>query len=76
MLNRALAKVFGSKHERDTKRLQPVVDAINALEPGIKALSDEQLKAKTVEFRGRFEQGETVDDLLEESFAVVRGRFR
>ena len=72
MLNRALTKVFGSKHERDIKRMQPLVEAINALEPEIQALSDEALKAKTVEFRQQVEQGAALDDLLVPAFAVVR----
>ncbi len=67
-----LTKVFGSKHERDVKRMQPQVDAINQLEPTIEALTDEQLRAKTVEFRQRLAQGETLDDLLVEAFAVTR----
>jgi preprotein translocase subunit SecA len=72
MINQALAKVFGSKHERDIKRMQPVVEAINALEPEIKPLSDDELRAKTVEFRQQLEQGVELDDLLVPAFAVVR----
>ncbi len=72
MINAVLAKVFGTKHERELKRMQPVVAEINALEPEIQKLSDEQLRAKTGEFKGRFESGETLDDLLVEVFAVVR----
>jgi preprotein translocase subunit SecA len=72
MINQALAKVFGSKHERDIKRMQPVVEAINALEPEIEALSDEELRAKTVEFRQQLEQGVELEDLLVPAFAVVR----
>jgi preprotein translocase subunit SecA len=72
MLSRALTKVFGSKHERDVKRLQPRVAAINALEPAVLALSDDQLRAKTAEFRQRLAAGETLDDLLHEAFAVAR----
>ncbi len=72
MLNRALTKVFGSKHERDIKRMQPQVDAINALEPEIKALSDEALRARTAELRQQLKQGSAVDDLLVPAFAVVR----
>ena len=72
MLNRALTKVFGSKHERDIKRMQPLVEAINALEPEIQALSDEALRAKTSEFRQQIEQGTALDDLLVPAFAVVR----
>ena len=67
-----LTKVFGTKHERDIKKLQPIVDQINALEPSIKRLSDEQLRAKTDEFKARLADGQTLDDLLVEAFAVVR----
>jgi preprotein translocase subunit SecA len=72
MLNRALTKVFGSKHERDIKRMQPLVEAINALEPEIQALSDEALKAKTPEYREQIQQGAALDDLLVPAFAVAR----
>ncbi len=72
MINKLLTVVFGSQHERDIKKLAPKVEAINALEPGIKPLSDEQLRAKTVEFRKRLADGETLDDLLVEAFAVAR----
>ncbi|MEE9562719.1 MAG: preprotein translocase subunit SecA, partial [Thermoanaerobaculia bacterium] len=72
MINQALAKVFGSKHERDIKRMQPVVAAINTLEPEIEALSDDELRAKSVEFRRQLEQGVELDDLLIPAFAVVR----
>jgi preprotein translocase subunit SecA len=67
-----LAKVFGTKHERDVKKLQPLVDQINSLEPSLKVLSDEQLRAKTDEFRARLAEGEMLDDLLVEAYAVVR----
>lgn len=59
-------------NERDVKRLMKTVDYINSLEPQFTALSDEQLKAKTVEFRERLEKGETLDDILPEAFATVR----
>ncbi len=72
MINKMLAKVFGTKHDRDIKRMQPTVAAINALEPQIQPLSDQQLRAKTEEFRARVADGETLDDLLVEAFAVVR----
>ena len=72
MLNKVITKVFGNKHERDVKRLQPMVAAINALEPGIRALSDEALRAKTEEFRRELAGGKTLDDLLVPAFAVVR----
>jgi len=72
MLNTALAKLFGTKHERDVKRLGPKVAEINALEPQVKALSDEQLRAKTDEFRAELAAGKPLDDLLVPAFAVVR----
>ncbi len=72
MLNQVLTKVFGSKHERDVKRMLPVVAAINELEAGTMRLSDEELRAKTAEFRERLAQGTTLDDLLVEAFAVAR----
>ena len=67
-----LTKVFGSKNERELKQLQPIVERINALEPKIQALSDEQLKARTAAFKQRLDQGETLDDILPEAFATVR----
>ncbi|HVN82655.1 MAG TPA: preprotein translocase subunit SecA [Terriglobia bacterium] len=72
MVDTVLKKIFGSKYERDLKAAQPIVRLINSLEPTISKLSDEQLKAKTPEFKQRLAQGETLDDLLPEAFAVVR----
>ena len=72
MLENLLAKVFGSKNEREIKRMQPMVAAINDLEPEIQRLSDDQLKAKTADFKQRIDNGESLDDLLAESFAVCR----
>jgi preprotein translocase subunit SecA len=72
MVLNLLTKVFGSQNERELRRLQPVVDQINALEPAIQALSDEELKAQTGIFKQRIEQGETLDDILPEAFATVR----
>src|ERR1700682_2910689 len=72
MLETLLAKVVGTQNERELKRLRPFVGEINALEPTIQTLTDEQLRAKTVEFRARLANGETLDDLLVEAFAVVR----
>src|SRR5438477_8742555 len=72
MLDTLLAKVVGTQNDRELKRLRPIVGQVNALEPTISALSDDQLRAKTVEFRQRLEAGETLDDLLVEAFAVVR----
>jgi preprotein translocase subunit SecA len=67
-----LAKVIGTQNERDLKRLRPLVAAINARESEIEPLSDDQLRGKTAEFRQRLENGEALDDLLPEAFAVVR----
>ncbi len=72
MILNALTKVFGSKNERELKRLQPTVERINALEPEIQAMSDDQLKAQTQMFRARIDQGESLDDILPEAFATVR----
>jgi preprotein translocase subunit SecA len=65
-------KIFGSVNDRIIKSLEPEVAKINALEPEISALSDDQLKAKTVEFKNRLKAGATIDSLLHEAFAVVR----
>ncbi len=67
-----LSKLFGSRNQRLLSRLQPIVDKTNALEEGARALSDEALKAKTEEFRGRLAKGESLDALMPEAFAVVR----
>ncbi|ODR96338.1 preprotein translocase subunit SecA [Methyloceanibacter stevinii] len=65
-------KVFGSSNDRKLKKYDPVVAAINALEPDVSTLSDEALRARTDEFRERLAKGETLDDLLPEAFATVR----
>jgi len=67
-----LTKVFGSKNDREVKRMQPVVDRINALEAGMQAMSDEDLRAQTGRFRERVANGEPLDGLLPEAFAAVR----
>lgn len=72
MIVNAVKKVFGSRNDRIIKKHRKTVAQINALEPEIEALSDEQLAAKTVEFRERLDKGETLDQLLPEAFAVVR----
>src|SRR5919204_5895625 len=66
------SKVFGSSNDRKLKKYGPIVDKINSLEPETAALSDEALRARTVEFRKRLEQGAELDDLLPEAFATVR----
>jgi preprotein translocase subunit SecA len=68
----ALKKVFGTSHEREIKRLRPRVEAINALEAGVAALSDAELKAKTPELKEKLERGATLDDITNEAFAVCR----
>jgi len=72
MVSSFVRKVFGSRNDRQVKKYRKIVNRINALEPEFEGLSDEQLGAKTVEFRGRIEQGETLDNLLPEAFAAVR----
>ncbi len=72
MVQGILRKIFGTKNEREMKRLWPMVERINALEPQISSLNDEQLRAKTPELRNRLEGGEALDDILPEAFALVR----
>ncbi len=72
MLESALAKVFGTKHDREIKKIRPMVAAINDLEPEFKQLSDADLAAKTVEFKQRIANGASLDDVLIEAFAVCR----
>jgi len=67
-----MTKLFGTRSERELKKIAPLVDKIEALADGYKRLTDEELKAKTPEFRQRLENGETLDDLLPEAFAAVR----
>jgi len=67
-----LAKIFGSKNDRELKKLNKTVSKINAFEPTLQALGDAELKGKTTEFKARLAQGETLDALLPEAFAVVR----
>src|SRR5215469_12981429 len=87
LINKLMAKVFGTSNEREIKRLVPLVERINALEPEMKQLSDEQLQAKTDEFRKRIHDRvdsiedteekatalkEVLDEILPEAFAVAR----
>ncbi|MBQ7359591.1 MAG: preprotein translocase subunit SecA [Lachnospiraceae bacterium] len=65
-------KVFGTHSQRELKRIMPLVDQIESLRPEMQALSDEQLRGKTIEFKNRLAKGETLDDLLPEAYAVVR----
>ncbi len=72
MFNRLLTSIFGSRNERQLKQLGAIVKKINALEPRMQALSDEQLQAKTPEFQQRIAKGESLDKILPEAFAVCR----
>jgi preprotein translocase subunit SecA len=72
ILNAVLAKIFGTSHEREVKRLRPKVDSINALGSAMEVLDDEALVAKTVELRQHLAEGKTLDDILPEAFAVCR----
>ncbi len=72
MLAKVFKAIFGSKNDRELKRMGKIVAKINALEPTFEALSDEELKAKTAEFRERHGNGETLNQLLPEAFAAVR----
>lgn len=65
-------KLFGTHSEHELKRIKPLVDKVEALRPTMQALSDEQLRAKTDEYKKRLAEGETLDDLLPEAFATVR----
>ena len=67
-----ITKLFGTRSQRELKKIQPMVDAILALEPEYKALSEEELKGKTEEFKKRYADGETLDSLLPEAFAAIR----
>jgi preprotein translocase subunit SecA len=72
MLDTLVKRFVGSKNDREIKKIQPIVEQVNALEPQISSLTDEQLQAKTPEFKQRIENGELLDDLMPEAFAVVR----
>src|SRR5579872_3459158 len=72
MLAWALKQVFGTSHEREIRRLRPRVEAINAMEPRIAALSDAELRAKAAEFKEKLDRGATLDDITNEAFAVCR----
>jgi preprotein translocase subunit SecA len=72
MIAKLLARIFGTKNERELKKLQPIVNTINSFEPIMQKMADDQLAAKTNEFREQLMQGKTLDDILPEAFAVVR----
>ena len=68
----ALTKIFGTHSDRELKRITPLVDKVESYRDGMKALSDEELRGKTKEYKERLEKGETLDDLLPEAYATVR----
>ncbi len=72
MATNFLAKIFGTSHEREMKRIQPIVEQVNALEEKMKALTDEQLQAQTPKLRERLVKGESLEDILPEAFATCR----
>ncbi len=72
MIGDLIKGIFGSKNERDLKKMGPLIEMINSLEPDFKALSDDRLSAKTGEYKERLSRGETLDDLLPEAFTAVR----
>lgn len=72
IITKIFSRIFGTNNARQLKCLQPIVDQINALEPEIKRLTDEELSKKTDEFKEKLKQGKTLDDILPEAFAVVR----
>jgi len=72
MIGSLIKKIVGSKNERELKRIRPLVYQISQMEAKVSPLSDDQLRAKTSEFKERIERGESVDEILPEAFAVVR----
>ena len=72
MLNKLITKMVGSRNDRLVKKMGKAVQKINDLEASMQALADDELKSKTIEFRQRHENGESLDALLPEAFAVVR----
>ena len=72
MIGTLIKKIVGSKNERELKRIRPIIERINAQESHVRPLADEQLRAKTSKFKERIEQGESLEEILPEAFAVVR----
>ncbi len=72
MITKLVGSIIGTKNERELKRMRKIVEKINAYETSISALSDDELRQKTTEFQGRYQQGESLDKLLPEAFAVCR----
>ena len=72
MITNILAKIMGTRNQRELKKLQPIVEKINAYEPEISALPDHAFPEKTNELRRQLSEGKTLDDILPEAFALVR----
>src|SRR4030065_1143379 len=72
MINNLLKKVFGSKNDREVKRLQPIVDEVASFEPAMKALGDDEFKGLTERFKSDLASGKTIEDIMPEAFAAVR----
>src|SRR5438876_8435610 len=72
MLDTIVKKFVGSKNDREVKKIEPIIQKINSLEPQTSSLSNDQLTDKTSEFKQRLSHGETIEDILPEAFAVVR----
>ncbi|MFQ6672369.1 MAG: preprotein translocase subunit SecA, partial [Candidatus Tectimicrobiota bacterium] len=72
MITQLIRRVVPSKNVRELRRIQPIVEAVGAHEPTMRAMSDEELRAQTARFRQRLDQGAAMDDLLVEAFATVR----
>ncbi|NVO00114.1 MAG: preprotein translocase subunit SecA [Geobacteraceae bacterium] len=72
MFGALLKKIVGSKNDRELKRMWPIVEKINSMEPQLQALSDDELRGKTAQFRERYQKGETLESILPEAFAVCR----
>ncbi len=76
MLNKVFKKIFGSKQEREVKKLSPILKQVDSFYKNLESLTDEELRAKTEEFKKRHHEGETLDDLMPEAFAVVKDACR
>ena len=72
MIGSLIKKIVGSKNERELKRIRPMIERINALEPQVRPLTDDQLRTKTSELKERIDRGESLEEILPEAFAVVR----
>jgi len=72
VIDKVISKIFGTANEREIKAMRPLIGSINSFEPAMQQLSDQELAAKTIEFKQRLANGETLDDILPEAFAVCR----